>query len=61
VIFDELHSLVVSKRGDLVALGLARLRALSPGLKTIGLSATVAEPTTLRLAGAQEPGETAPG
>ena len=37
VIFDELHSLVVSKRGDLLALGLARLRQLAPGLKTIGL------------------------
>ncbi len=47
VIFDELHSLVVSKRGDLLALGLARLRELSPGLTTIGLSATVAEPDDL--------------
>ncbi len=47
VIFDELHSLVVSKRGDLLALGLARLRALSPGLRTIGLSATVATPDDL--------------
>ncbi len=47
VIFDELHSLVVSKRGDLLSLGLARLRKLAPGLKTIGLSATVAEPDDL--------------
>ncbi|MBA3520454.1 MAG: DEAD/DEAH box helicase, partial [Rhizobiales bacterium] len=47
VIFDELHSLVVSKRGDLLSLGLARLRTLSPGLRTIGLSATVAEPDDL--------------
>ena len=47
VIFDELHSLVVSKRGDLLSLGLARLRTLAPGLKTIGLSATVAEPDDL--------------
>jgi ATP-dependent Lhr-like helicase len=47
VIFDELHSLVVSKRGDLLSLGLARLRQLSPGLRTIGLSATVAEPDDL--------------
>ncbi len=52
VIFDELHSLVVSKRGDLLSLGLARLRELAPGLRTIGLSATVAEPDdALRLAG----------
>ena len=47
VIFDELHSLVVSKRGDLLSLGLARLRNLAPGLKTIGLSATVADPDAL--------------
>jgi len=48
VVFDELHSLVTSKRGDLLSLGLARLRALAPGLKTIGLSATVADPDALR-------------
>ncbi|MCB1494694.1 MAG: ligase-associated DNA damage response DEXH box helicase [Bauldia sp.] len=48
VILDELHSLVVSKRGDLLSLGLARLRTLAPGLKAIGLSATVAEPDQLR-------------
>ncbi len=48
VILDELHALVTSKRGDLLALGLARLRRLAPGLRTIGLSATVAEPEDLR-------------
>ncbi len=48
VIFDELHSLVTSKRGHLLALGLARLRSLRPNLKTIGLSATVAQPEELR-------------
>ncbi len=48
IIFDELHSLVTSKRGDLLALGLARLRRLAPDLQTIGLSATVAEPDDLR-------------
>ncbi len=48
VIFDELHSLVTSKRGHLLSLGLARLRKLRPNLKTIGLSATVAEPDELR-------------
>jgi len=48
VILDELHSLVVSKRGDLLALGLARLRTLAPKLKAIGLSATVADPGALR-------------
>jgi ATP-dependent Lhr-like helicase len=48
VILDELHALVTNKRGDLLSLGLARLRALAPGLKVIGLSATVAEPDALR-------------
>ena len=48
VIFDELHSLVTSKRGHLLALGLARLRRFRPELKAIGLSATVAEPDELR-------------
>lgn len=48
VVFDELHSLVNSKRGDLLALGLARLRILAPEMRTIGLSATVAYPDALR-------------
>jgi ATP-dependent Lhr-like helicase len=48
VIFDELHSLVTSKRGHLLSLGLARLRRLQPDLQTIGLSATVAMPADLQ-------------
>lgn len=48
VVLDELHALVTSKRGDLLALGLARLRKICPNLRTIGLSATVAEPDDLR-------------
>ena len=48
VILDELHSLVMSKRGDLLSLGLARLFTIAPALSTIGLSATVAEPDELR-------------
>ncbi|MCX7306201.1 MAG: ligase-associated DNA damage response DEXH box helicase [Hyphomicrobiales bacterium] len=48
IVFDELHSLVTSKRGHLLALGLARLRAIVPGLQAIGLSATVADPDELR-------------
>ncbi|MBH9974380.1 MULTISPECIES: ligase-associated DNA damage response DEXH box helicase [Bartonella] len=48
VIFDELHSLVTSKRGQLLSLALARLRTLRPDLKTIGLSATVSDPDSLR-------------
>ena len=48
VVLDELHSLVMSKRGDLLSLDLARLFALAPQLTTVGLSATVAEPDDLR-------------
>src|SRR5690606_29183836 len=48
VVLDELHSLVTSKRGHLLSLGLARLRRFVPGLQAIGLSATVAEPDALR-------------
>ena len=47
VILDELHALASSKRGDLLALDLARLRAHSPELTAIGLSATVARPYEL--------------
>ncbi|MEO1193899.1 MAG: ligase-associated DNA damage response DEXH box helicase [Pseudomonadota bacterium] len=47
VIIDETHALAGSKRGDLLALGLARLQALAPGLTRIGLSATVADPKAL--------------
>ncbi|EHK52387.1 ligase-associated DNA damage response DEXH box helicase [Allomesorhizobium alhagi] len=61
VVFDELHSLVTSKRGHLLALGLARLRAIVPGLQAIGLSATVADPDELRrwLVAQDPPGEMA--
>jgi ATP-dependent helicase Lhr and Lhr-like helicase len=48
VVLDELHALAPSKRGDLLALGIARLRTLAPGLVVTGLSATVARPTELR-------------
>jgi ATP-dependent Lhr-like helicase len=48
IILDELHALVMSKRGDLLSLGLARLFRLAPDLTSIGLSATVAEPDDLR-------------
>jgi ATP-dependent helicase Lhr and Lhr-like helicase len=47
VILDELHALASSKRGDLLALGLARLRTHAPELTAIGLSATVARPYEL--------------
>ena len=48
VIVDELHAIANTKRGHMLALSLARLRALSPALRTMGLSATVAEPARLQ-------------
>jgi ATP-dependent helicase Lhr and Lhr-like helicase len=48
VVLDELHSLVTSKRGHLLSLGLARLRRHAPALQTIGLSATVSDPMDLQ-------------
>jgi ATP-dependent helicase Lhr and Lhr-like helicase len=47
IVLDELHALVTSKRGDLLSLGLARLWELAPQMRSIGLSATVAEPESL--------------
>jgi ATP-dependent Lhr-like helicase len=47
VIIDELHSLIGVKRGALLALGLARLHRLAPGLRLTGLSATVPDPAPL--------------
>jgi len=48
VVFDELHAIAASKRGDLLNLGLARLRTLAPAMTTVGLSATVRDPDELR-------------
>jgi ATP-dependent Lhr-like helicase len=42
VVIDELHALAGTKRGDLLALGLARLARLAPMGRRVGLSATVA-------------------
>ncbi len=48
IILDELHAITESKRGDLLALDLARLGKLAPAARRVGLSATVAEPDLLR-------------
>ena len=42
VVIDEVHALAGIKRGDQLALGLARLGQLAPGHRRVGLSATVA-------------------
>ncbi len=47
VVIDEIHALAGTKRGDQLALCVARLRALS-GTRVVGLSATVAHPETMR-------------
>ena len=48
VVLDELHALYNSKRGDLLALGLARLQTLAPQHRRVGLSATVKDPAPLQ-------------
>ena len=47
VVVDELHAIAGTKRGELLALGLARLSALAPAARRVGLSATVAHPAAL--------------
>ncbi|MBP7001606.1 ligase-associated DNA damage response DEXH box helicase [Amaricoccus sp.] len=47
VILDEIHALAESKRGDQLALCLARLQRLAPGMRRVGLSATVDDPPAL--------------
>ncbi|MBW7851732.1 MAG: ligase-associated DNA damage response DEXH box helicase [Rhodospirillales bacterium] len=48
VVVDELHALAGTKRGDQLALCLARLARLAPDSRRIGLSATVAWPEHMR-------------
>ena len=48
IVIDEVHAFATGKRGDLLALALARLQALSPGLQRAALSATLAEPERFR-------------
>ncbi len=47
IVIDEVHALAGTKRGDLLVLGLARLAALAPAARRVGLSATVADPPAL--------------
>lgn len=44
IVIDEIHAFARDKRGDLLALSLARLQAIAPDLRRVGLSATVADP-----------------
>ncbi len=47
IVIDELHALAPTKRGQLLALGLARLARIAPAARLVGLSATVHEPEVL--------------
>jgi ATP-dependent helicase Lhr and Lhr-like helicase len=44
IVVDEIHAFAAGKRGDLLSLAMARLQRLSPGLRRVGLSATVSDP-----------------
>ncbi len=48
VVIDEVHAFATGKRGDLLALSLARLQALAPQMRRAALSATVADPEHFR-------------
>jgi ATP-dependent Lhr-like helicase len=47
IIVDEIHALSESKRGDQLMLALSRLQTLAPGLRRVGLSATVEDPDAI--------------
>ena len=44
LVVDEIHAFATGKRGDLLALAMARVQHLAPNLRRVGLSATVANP-----------------
>nr|WP_114227277.1 ligase-associated DNA damage response DEXH box helicase ['Sphingomonas ginsengisoli' Hoang et al. 2012] len=48
VVIDEIHAFARDKRGDLLALSLARLQRIAPQLRRVGLSATVSDPDAYR-------------
>ncbi|MFL0355336.1 ligase-associated DNA damage response DEXH box helicase [Erythrobacter sp. GH1-10] len=48
VVIDEVHAFATGKRGDLLALGLARLQRIAPDLQRVALSATLANPLSFQ-------------
>ncbi|WP_186401800.1 ligase-associated DNA damage response DEXH box helicase [Sphingopyxis sp. P1IMeth2] len=48
VVIDEIHAFATGKRGDLLSLALARLERVAPGLRRVGLSATIADADAYR-------------
>ena len=55
IVVDEIHALAESKRGDQLMLALSRLQALAPGLRRVGLSATVEDPAGIAFQLASHP------
>ncbi|MFN4020449.1 MAG: ligase-associated DNA damage response DEXH box helicase [Erythrobacter sp.] len=58
IVIDEIHAFACQKRGDLLALGLARLHALAPEAQRVALSATLANPRDFQEWLAPQSGET---
>ena len=58
IVIDELHAFAKEKRGDLLALSMARLQVIAPGLRRVGLSATISDAEAYRgwLAPGADPG-----
>ncbi len=48
IVVDELHGFAKEKRGDLLSLSMSRLKTLAPGLRRVGLSATISDPDAYR-------------
>ncbi|WP_375182610.1 ligase-associated DNA damage response DEXH box helicase [Sphingomonas adhaesiva] len=48
IVVDEVHAFATTKRGDLLALCMARVQAIAPGCRRVALSATVADPDGYR-------------
>ncbi|MGH6730136.1 MAG: DEAD/DEAH box helicase, partial [Sphingomicrobium sp.] len=48
IVVDELHAFAKEKRGDLLSLSMSRLQKLAPGLRRVGLSATISDPDAYR-------------
>lgn len=48
IVVDEVHAFATGKRGDLLSLCMARLQRISPTLRRVALSATIADPDGYR-------------
>jgi ATP-dependent Lhr-like helicase len=48
IVVDELHGFAKEKRGDLLSLSMSRLQKIAPGLRRVGLSATISDPDAYR-------------